>query len=352
MFLKWMKKKLTFVIIPDADKAIVRLRVPILLVVFIPAILASISTAVVILGMTSQTLYFSNSQLAASWDKEKISHQQTITSKNNEIAALQEEILQISQETATFAAKMEELRLLEQEILSFTDEQTSNTSVNAERPTASVKDNQTEPNLIRSSRVQVLSANGQLGGVGGEYIPISTDEALELSNSISTLLTDMDDEAERLKDSFSEAIKHAERIAYLRSITPSIYPTNSKRITSSFGYRRDPFTRRTARHLGVDFGGDKNDPIFATANGKISETGYDRAMGNYIIIKHGNGVETVYMHLTKSLVKRGQSVDKGEKIGLLGSTGRSTGPHLHYEVHKNGIPVNPKPYLQTRKDDD
>jgi murein DD-endopeptidase MepM/ murein hydrolase activator NlpD len=197
----------------------------------------------------------------------------------------------------------------------------------------------------------VLSANGSIDGLGGQYVPISTDEALELSDSISESLNTMDQEVDRLKDSFTEAIQHAERIAYLRSITPTLYPTLSTRVTSAFGFRRDPFTRRTARHLGVDFGGDKNDPIFATATGRISQTGYDRAMGNFIIIRHGNGIETVYMHLTKSLVKRGQSVEKGEKIGTLGSTGRSTGPHLHYEVHKNGTPVNPKPYLQSRKDD-
>jgi murein DD-endopeptidase MepM/ murein hydrolase activator NlpD len=293
----------------------------------------------------------SNTQLAAGLDEERLGHEQTIATKNDEIAKLQAEIVQISQEAKSFAAKMDELKQLEQELLSITDESTSNNVSNTERPTASLDNEQSEPNFTRTSQVSVLSANGQLGGLGGQYVPISTEEALELSDTISESLDSMDQEVDRLKDSFSEAIQHAERIAYLRSITPSIFPTLSTRVTSSYGYRRDPFTRRTARHLGVDFGGDKNDPIFATATGKISQTGYDRAMGNYIIIRHGNGIETVYMHLTKSLVKRGQSVEKGEKIGTLGSTGRSTGPHLHYEVHKNGIPVNPKPYLQTRKDD-
>jgi murein DD-endopeptidase MepM/ murein hydrolase activator NlpD len=246
---------------------------------------------------------------------------------------------------------MDELKQLEQELLSITDESASSNGSNNERPTALLNDDQSGSTFTRTSQVSVLSANGSTEGLGGQYVPISTDEALELSNSISESLDTMDQEVDRLKDSFTEAIQHAERIAYLRSITPTLYPTLSTRVTSAFGFRRDPFTRRTARHLGVDFGGDKNDPIFATATGKISQTGYDRAMGNFIIIRHGNGIETVYMHLTKSLVKRGQSVEKGEKIGTLGSTGRSTGPHLHYEVHKNGTPVNPKPYLQSRKDD-
>ncbi|MNG13333.1 Murein DD-endopeptidase MepM [compost metagenome] len=105
-------------------------------------------------------------------------------------------------------------------------------------------------------------------------------------------------------------------------------------------------------HTGYDIDGEYNDPVYVTAAGKVIAAGFDGEFGNYIIVDHTRGIETKYMHLNKILVKRGESVTKGQQIGLVGSTGRSTGSHLHYEVLKNGIQIDPKPYLISNRKDE
>ncbi|MDO7907214.1 peptidoglycan DD-metalloendopeptidase family protein [Paenibacillus sp. JX-17] len=122
---------------------------------------------------------------------------------------------------------------------------------------------------------------------------------------------------------------------------PSLWPTSSTRITSSFGYRSDPFHRTSAFHAGIDIGGKIGDPVFAAGRGEVIDTGRDGSRGNYIIIAHGNGMESCYMHLSKIRVKTGMKVAQGEVIGDLGSTGRSTGPHLHFQVTKNSREIDP-----------
>ncbi|TYP95813.1 peptidase M23-like protein [Sphingobacterium allocomposti] len=118
------------------------------------------------------------------------------------------------------------------------------------------------------------------------------------------------------------------------------------RITSRFGYRRNPFTNRGREmHSGVDLKGRIGDPVKATAKGRVTFAGYKGDYGYVVMVKHNNGYETRYAHLTRTRVRKGQTVDAGEIVGLLGSTGRSTGPHLHYEVVINDRKVNPEKYF-------
>lgn len=117
-------------------------------------------------------------------------------------------------------------------------------------------------------------------------------------------------------------------------------------ITSRFGYRRNPFTNKGREmHSGIDFSGKRGDPIKATASGTVTFSGYQGDYGYVVMIRHANGYETRYAHLIKPLVRKGQKVDVGNTVGLLGSTGRSTGPHLHYEILKNNKKINPERYL-------
>ena len=117
-------------------------------------------------------------------------------------------------------------------------------------------------------------------------------------------------------------------------------------ITSRFGYRANPFTRRGRElHSGVDLSGRTGQPIKSTANGTVVYSGYEGEYGNVVKIKHANGYETRYAHLVRATVKTGQMVEAGSIVGLLGSTGRSTGPHLHYEILKNGVKINPEKYF-------
>jgi hypothetical protein len=118
-------------------------------------------------------------------------------------------------------------------------------------------------------------------------------------------------------------------------------PLNSSDITSSFGYRADPFTGETKFHAGTDFGAAMGDSVFATGDGKVVQAGENGGYGLSVTIDHGNGLETLYGHLSEILTSVGKQVSIGELIGLVGSTGNSTGPHLHYEVRQDGSPIAP-----------
>lgn len=128
-----------------------------------------------------------------------------------------------------------------------------------------------------------------------------------------------------------------------------LWPTISKRITSRYGYRKDPATGATKLHNGVDIGavtpGVWGDPIYAAESGTVTNVTPDEVGGNWVWIYHGNGLYTVYMHCSKQLVKVGDKVNRGDTIALMGSTGYSTGAHLHFAVRLNGSYVNPEPYI-------
>lgn len=126
--------------------------------------------------------------------------------------------------------------------------------------------------------------------------------------------------------------------------TPSIKPAKGW-VNNGFGMRKSPFTDEMEFHEGIDISASKGTPVIAPGDGVVTFVGRSPSFGNYITITHGYGFKTRYGHLSKTLVKKGQSVKRREKIGLIGNTGRSTGPHLHYEVHVQNIPVDPMKYI-------
>lgn len=125
---------------------------------------------------------------------------------------------------------------------------------------------------------------------------------------------------------------------------------NAFRFTSQFGYRRDPKTGGRRMHSGVDFAAGMGTPLYATADGVVTHAGWQSGYGRLVKIQHEFGIETRYAHLNKIHVKVGQRVSRGERIGDMGNSGRSTGPHLHYEVRVGGTPVNPMTYIRAGKD--
>lgn len=145
--------------------------------------------------------------------------------------------------------------------------------------------------------------------------------------------------------SLDEIVSMAKQKHKVLASIPAIQPVrneNLKAMASGFGYRTDPFTKVRKFHAGMDFSARTGTPVFATGDGVVERadntaSGY----GNHIVIRHGYGYETLFGHLSKYKVKRGQKVKRGDIIGYVGSTGRSEAPHLHYEVHKNGEVVNP-----------
>ena len=126
---------------------------------------------------------------------------------------------------------------------------------------------------------------------------------------------------------------------------PSRMPLSGFRMTSDYGMRTHPVLGRRKRHKGVDLAAPTGTPVYATADGMIGRAEYSRSYGLVIYADHGAGLETRYAHLSKLAVAEGERVRKGDLIGYVGSTGRSTGPHLHYEVRKDGVAVNPIPYM-------
>ncbi len=145
--------------------------------------------------------------------------------------------------------------------------------------------------------------------------------------------------------SLDAILKLAKEKNKLLAAIPAIQPVrneNLKRMASGFGYRTDPFTKARKMHEGMDFTAKTGTPIYATGDGTVAQadakaSGY----GNHVVIRHGYGYETLYAHLSKYNCRAGQKIKRGDVIGFIGSTGRSEGPHLHYEVHKDGKVVNP-----------
>lgn len=127
---------------------------------------------------------------------------------------------------------------------------------------------------------------------------------------------------------------------------PQVSPAHVAYVSSSYGYRSDPFTGGAAFHAGLDFPGPMGSPIYAAAKGRVTFVGQKSGYGNCIEVTHGNGLMTRYGHLSGFRTRVGQEVDAGALIGAMGSTGRSTGPHLHFEVRVNDRPVNPRPFLE------
>ncbi|HXG80386.1 MAG TPA: M23 family metallopeptidase [Sphingomicrobium sp.] len=129
---------------------------------------------------------------------------------------------------------------------------------------------------------------------------------------------------------------------------PSEKPVRTAEFTSGYGTRTDPFQGRAARHQGIDLAAPIGTPIYATADGTVTEAAYNNGgYGNLIKLDHGRGIETRYAHLSRILVSPGQRIARGQVIGHMGSTGRSTGSHLHYEVRIDGRAVNPIPFMKS-----
>jgi murein DD-endopeptidase MepM/ murein hydrolase activator NlpD len=151
------------------------------------------------------------------------------------------------------------------------------------------------------------------------------------------------------EDSYNKLIKMAKNKSKMLASIPAIQPIpnkNLRRIASGFGYRTDPIYKTRKMHKGMDFAAPKGTKIYATGDGVIQKVAHSRwGYGTHIVINHGYGYSTLYGHMSRALMKRGQKVTRGQLIGLVGSTGKSTGAHLHYEVHKNGTAVNPVGYF-------
>ena len=169
-------------------------------------------------------------------------------------------------------------------------------------------------------------------GVGGPFQPLDAYIDPETFENDAAVVIEEIEEFEKLR-SVSERLPIAE-------------PIPGARRSSGFGRRKDPFTRRPAMHSGLDFRSPTGKPVHVTAPGKVVKSVYSKGYGNLVEVDHGGGFTTRYGHLSKRKVKVGQWIGAGDIVGLVGSTGRSTGPHLHYEVRIRGKAVDPAKYIK------
>jgi len=200
------------------------------------------------------------------------------------------------------------------------------------------------------ANIEKTSGHDSLFGVGGS-IPEDLDTKLDLTQKHNSLLREMHEQSGQLNlatinqnDGFESLLKYLDDQRNLLASTPAIRPAHGW-VTSRFGYRKSPFTGGREFHKGLDIATRKKSPIIATADGVVTYIGIKGLLGKVIVIDHGHGMVTRYGHIYKALKKRGDKVSRGDKIALVGNSGRTTGPHVHYEVLLNGIPVNPEKYI-------
>ena len=219
--------------------------------------------------------------------------------------------------------------------------------------------------MLKEFQDVVAEVEAQEQQLQKEYDEIEAmqNELIEKQETVETLISEKDSEIDEMSEELQvlkEAVATAERkqreraSSYSNSAGASVVSGNGMfthpcpgytRISSYFGWREQPLPGASTNHKGMDFAAPTGTPIYAAAAGTVTSAGYSGNAGNLIIINHGNGLQTYYMHCHKIYVKAGQKVSKGQNIAIVGTTGNSTGPHLHFQVMSGGTPVNPQNYL-------
>jgi len=242
---------------------------------------------------------------------------------------------------------MEEIRLQRKQIQDFA------TEINALKAQLLAL-NHFEKKIRIIANIEKSNESGNIFGVGGS-IPEDLDAQIPLKEKHNSLMRDMHEQIEQLsrasgsqQDEFASLLRSLEDQQNLLASTPAIRPVSrgvKSWVTSRFGYRKSPFTSRREFHKALDIAARQGTPILATADGVVTFSGKKGLLGQTIVIDHGHGMVTRFGHISKLLKKRGEKVKRWETIALMGNTGRSTGPHVHYEVRLNGMPVNPEKYI-------
>lgn len=210
------------------------------------------------------------------------------------------------------------------------------------------RDNEVYRSIFEANPIPDSARAKQLEQKKEEQLVASLND-IQLARSIAASIKNLTARMDAQKKSYGDIEGFIKNKEDLLASTPAIQPVSNadlKRLASGFGYRIDPIYKMTKFHAGLDFSAPQGTPVYASANGTISVAGnLGNGYGNHVVIRHGYGYETLYGHLYKIKARNGQKVKRGEIIGYVGSTGKSTGPHLHYEVHRNGVKVDPIYYF-------
>jgi len=195
--------------------------------------------------------------------------------------------------------------------------------------------------IVGKEKLPKIKKNKGKGGKGG---PLLNDNLSFFD--IDLALKILFNEIKERESQYNKMEAILLRQSVLKETLPSLSPVNVPYSSSSFGWRQDPFLGIRAFHSGLDFSAAHGEPIQATAGGIVVESSVASDYGKFVTINHGDGLETRYAHASKIFVKKGDVVRKNDLIGLVGNTGRSTGPHLHYEIRLNDRPLDPKQYIK------
>ena len=218
------------------------------------------------------------------------------------------------------------------------------TRMNRELHEIQKRDNQVYRSIFEASPIPDSARAKMIEKQAEEKLIASLTED-ELNTTIISQINTLRNRLYAQTTSFSAIETMVKNKEALLSATPAIQPVSNKdlsRMASGFGYRIDPVYKTTKMHAGLDFAAPQGTPIYATADGVVQTSGNTgNGYGNHVVINHGYNYETLYGHMVRVKVRSGQKVRRGEVIGWVGSTGKSTGPHLHYEVHKNGNAIDP-----------
>jgi murein DD-endopeptidase MepM/ murein hydrolase activator NlpD len=309
-FTKHKRNHATFMYIPESESKVVSVRIP----TWLPKVTV-FSLALLIIG-TFTAIYMA-ATINQQYSESKVEISSLVEINNSqklEIEKLQNEAIQIQQQL--------------QENIDALDQIKEMVGIKKSSEGTDVTQQESENKNTSSSSLQQSSKD-------------AVEQLDEIKTSYKELSTQLMTQHQIIEES-AEAVK--KQVAYLNAI-PSIKPVNAK-ISDTFGYRKNPFTSRGSEfHSGIDFAGSVGTPVMATGDGVVIFAGWQSGYGNVVIISHGYGITTLYGHNSKLLVKKGEKVKKGQVISKMGSTGRSTGPHLHYEVRVDGKAVNPSMYI-------
>ncbi|GGA27526.1 M23 family metallopeptidase [Paenibacillus physcomitrellae] len=329
---------LTLLVLRESQSPVRQLYVPKPILVIVPfAAILSISSLIISLQLRSADRIAGLQHELASKQLELTSKQlameAVVSDKEEALRRLRSQVVSLSQQSQSVQGRLQTVSALQKQLEQFLGSQPSSSTAG---------DSSSAAADIKPSTLQWNSGNA----VGGEFIAahqIGTEALIQETEDDFQAINQLIDQMQ--KQVPYQLDKAQARLEALSS-TPSLWPTSSHTVTSSFGYRTDPFTGKSAFHAGIDIAGSTGDPVYAAAAGTVLSVQRDGSRGNYIVIRHINGLETWYMHLSSAVVQQGDSVIKGQTIGKLGNTGRSTGPHLHFQVMKKNDPVNPLPYIQ------
>lgn len=218
----------------------------------------------------------------------------------------------LQQETKTVQQTIEEFKLFEEQI----------SNLNLQMPSK-------------------LSSNENDGSGGIPFPELSSLETSETSLKILEMKEELPDLIEKFEESLQRLTEYENELKTI----PTLFPATEGRLTSKYGNRKDPFNWKRTFHSGIDIAAPLNTPILAAADGKVIHAGRNGGYGLTVIIEHGDTYETLYAHLNKIDVEVGEKVKKGDVIGGMGTTGRSTGVHLHYEIKRDGERIDPYLYM-------